>query len=55
MYASVWKRFVAFLIDAAVFAVIYWILSQMLSGGTVPLVLLVIIWLYYALLESSQM
>lgn len=53
MYASVWKRFVAFLIDAAVFAVIYWILSQMLSGATVPLVLLVIIWLYYALLESS--
>lgn len=53
MYASVWKRFVAFLIDAAVFAVIYWILSQMLSGATMPLVLLVIIWLYYALLESS--
>lgn len=55
MYASVWKRFFAFLIDAAVFAVIFWILSQMLSGATVPLVLLVIIWLYYALLESSPL
>ncbi len=55
MYASVWKRFFAFLIDAAVFAVIFWILSQMLSGATAPLVLLVIIWLYYALLESSPL
>ena len=55
MYARVWKRFFAFLIDAAVFAVIFWILSQMLSGATVPLVLLVIIWLYYALLESSPL
>lgn len=55
MYASVWKRFFAFLIDAAVFVVIFWILSQMLSGATVPLVLLVIIWLYYALLESSPL
>lgn len=55
MYASVWKRFFAFLIDAAVFAVIFWILSQMLSGAGVALVLLVIIWLYYALLESSPL
>lgn len=55
MYASMWKRFFAFLIDAAVFAVIFWILSQMLSGAGAPLVLLVIIWLYYALLESSPL
>lgn len=55
MYASVWKRFFAFLIDAAVFAIIFWILSQLMSGATVPLVLLVIIWLYYALLESSPL
>lgn len=55
MYASVWKRFCAFLIDAAVFAVVFWILSQMLSGASVALVLLVIIWLYYALLESSPL
>lgn len=55
MYASVWKRFFAFLIDAAIFAVLFWILSQMLSGASVALVLLVIIWLYYAMLESSPL
>jgi len=55
MYASVWKRFFAFLIDAAVFAVLFWTLSQMMSGASVSLVLLVIIWLYYALLESSPL
>lgn len=55
MYASVWKRFFAFLIDAAVFIVLFWVLSQMMNNASVSLVLLVIIWLYYALLESSPL
>lgn len=53
MYVSVWKRLWAFLIDLAVFAVIFWALAQLMNEFTVSLVLLVIIWLYYALLESS--
>lgn len=53
MYVSVWKRLWAFLIDMAVFAVIFWALAQLMNEFTVSLVLLVIIWLYYALLESS--
>lgn len=53
MYVSVWKRLWAFLIDLAVFAVIFWALAQLMDEFTVSLVLLVIIWLYYALLESS--
>ncbi len=53
MYASVWKRFWAFMIDAAVFAVLFWTLAQLMNEWTVSLVLLVLIWLYYALLESS--
>lgn len=55
MYASVWKRFFAFLIDAVVFAVLFWVLAQMMDNASVSLVLLVIIWLYYALLESSPL
>ncbi len=55
MYASVWKRFFAFLIDAAVFVILFWVLAQVMSNASVSLVLLVIIWLYYALLESSPM
>lgn len=55
MYASVWKRFFAFLIDAAVFAVLFFVLSQLMSNASVSLVLLVLIWLYYALLESSPL
>ena len=55
MYASVWKRFFAFLIDAVVFIVLFWVLSQMMNNASVSLVLLVIIWLYYALLESSPL
>ena len=56
MYAGIGKRFFAFLIDALVFAVLYWALWQMMkSYATVSLVLLVIIWLYYALLESSPL
>ena len=55
MYASVWKRFFAFLIDAAVFAVLFWVLAQTMNNASVSLVLLVIIWLYYALLESSPL
>lgn len=55
MYASVWKRFFAFLIDAAVFAVVCWTLAQTLDNATLPLVMLVIVWLYYALLESSPL
>lgn len=53
MYASVWKRFWAFMIDLAVFVLLFIILAQLLDEFTVSLVLLVIIWLYYALLESS--
>lgn len=55
MYASVWKRFFAFLIDAAVFAVLFWVLAQLMDNASVSLILLVIIWLYYALLESSPL
>ena len=55
MYASVWKRFFAFLIDAAVFLILFWVLSQLMSNASVSLVLLVIVWLYYALLESSPL
>lgn len=55
MYASVWKRFFAFLIDAAVFAILFWVLAQTMNNASVSLVLLVIIWLYYALLESSPL
>ena len=53
MYVSIWKRFWAFMIDLAVFVVVFFLLAQMLNDFTVSLVLLVIIWLYYALLESS--
>ena len=53
MYASVWKRFWAFMIDLAVFIVLFIFLAQLLNDFTVSLILLVIIWLYYALLESS--
>ncbi len=53
MYVSIWKRFWAFIIDLAVFAVLFVALAQLLDEFTVSLVLLVIIWLYYALLESS--
>lgn len=56
MYAGIGKRFFAFLIDVLFFAVLYWVLWQMMkSYATVSLVLLVIIWLYYALLESSPL
>ena len=55
MYASVWKRFVAFLIDLAVFIVLFWALSQLMNNASVSLVLFVLIWLYYALLESSPL
>ena len=53
MYVSVWKRFWAFMIDLAVFAILFVVLAQILDEFTVSLVLLIIIWLYYALLESS--
>lgn len=53
MYASTWKRFWAFLIDVAIFIILFVLLNQILSGYTVPVVLVVLIWLYYALLESS--
>lgn len=55
MYASVWKRFFAFLIDAVVFLILFWVLAQLMDNASVSLVLLVIIWLYYALLESSPL
>ena len=55
MYASVWKRFFAFMIDAAVFALLFWVLAQLMDNASVTLVLLVLIWLYYALLESSPL
>lgn len=53
MYASVWKRFWAFMIDLAVFIILFVFLAQILDDFTVSLILLVIVWLYYALLESS--
>ena len=53
MHASIWKRFWAFVIDVLVFALLFWVLAQLIDNFTVSLVLLVIIWLYYALLESS--
>lgn len=53
MYVSVWKRFWAFMIDLVVFVLLFIILAQLLDEFTVSLVLVVIIWLYYALLESS--
>lgn len=49
------ETFFAFLIDAAVFAVLFWVLAQTMNNASVSLVLLVIIWLYYALLESSPL
>lgn len=55
MYASVWKRFFAFLIDAAVFVVLFWLLAKLFNSLTVSMVLLVLIWLYYAALESSPL
>lgn len=55
MYASVWKRFTAFLIDLAVFVILFWVFAQTLNLATASLVLLVIVWLYYALLESSPL
>lgn len=55
MYASVWKRFFAFLIDAAVFGLLFWALAQTLDHVSLSVILLVMIWLYYALLESSPM
>lgn len=53
MYASIWKRFFAFLIDAAVFVLLFWILAKTMDNVSLSVVLLVLIWLYYALLESS--
>ncbi|MBQ7908552.1 MAG: RDD family protein [Elusimicrobiaceae bacterium] len=53
MHASVWKRFWAFVIDVIVFAILFWALAQLIDNFTLSLLLLVIIWLYYALLESS--
>ena len=53
MYVSVWKRFWAFIIDVCVFALLFIVLAQLMDDFTVSLVLLVLIWLYYALLESS--
>lgn len=55
MYASVWKRFFAFIIDVFVFALLFWVLAQLMDNTSVTLVLLVLIWLYYALLESSPL
>lgn len=53
MHASIWKRFWAFVIDVIVFAVLFWALAQLIDNFTVSLLLLVLIWLYYALMESS--
>ena len=53
MYASVWKRFWAFMIDLAVFILLFVVLAQLLDDFTVSVILLVIIWLYYAFMESS--
>ena len=53
MYAGVWKRFFAFLIDAAVFVILLWALTQMAGITTASVAMVVIIWLYYALMESS--
>lgn len=53
MYVSVWKRFWAFLIDVAVLGLIGWGLGQLFSEFTIALMLFVIVWLYYAIMESS--
>lgn len=53
MHASIWKRFWAFVIDVLVFALLFWALAQLIDNFTVSLLLLILIWLYYALLESS--
>ncbi len=55
MYAGIWKRLFAFLIDAAVFVILFWALTQMAGLTTASVAMVVIIWLYYALLESSPM
>ena len=55
MYASVWKRFFAFLIDVFIFVILFWVLAQVMDNASVSLTLLVLIWLYYALLESSPL
>ena len=55
MYAGVWKRLFAFLIDAAVFIILFWALTQMAGITTASVATVVIIWLYYALMESSPM
>ena len=53
MNASIWKRFWAFLIDVLVFVVLFWALAQVMDNFSLSVVLLVLIWLYYAFLESS--
>ncbi len=53
MHASIWKRFWAFVIDVLIFAILFWILAQLIDNFTLSLLMLVIVWLYYALLESS--
>lgn len=53
MHASIWKRFWAFIIDVLVFVVLFWAMAQLIDNFTLSLLLLIIIWLYYALLESS--
>ena len=53
MNASIWKRFWAFVIDVLVFVSLFWLLAQVMDNFSLSVVLLVLIWLYYAFLESS--
>jgi uncharacterized RDD family membrane protein YckC/Tfp pilus assembly major pilin PilA len=47
IYAGFWKRFVAYILDAVLLAIIYVFIGSYL-------ILLLITWLYYALMESSS-
>lgn len=55
-YAGFWLRFVAFIIDALVLFAIDAVLTTITLGGYVLMfgVPMIISWLYYALLESSE-
>lgn len=54
-YAGFWMRFGAILIDSIIVGIVNFIISMVLGKGAVTsLVSLVIGWLYFALLESSD-
>ncbi len=68
-YAGFWRRLVAFIIDAIILNIVFYILAAIFGlpyGMTGPaartagtfsgfnLVTIIIVWLYYALMESSE-